>query len=60
MKKIDIHIKESNDSVIFHDCRKDIRLLGKITNLLIEKLNESIEEINILKKTVEELKTIKP
>lgn len=49
MDKIKLKIKKSSDSGIFHASRKDVRILGEVVNLLIDKVNELIEENNKLK-----------
>jgi hypothetical protein len=49
MDKIKIRVKRSSESGIFHDSRKDIRVLGEMVNLLIDRVNELIEENNKLK-----------
>lgn len=55
MEKIKIMIKKSSETGIFHDSRKDVKTLGIVTNNLIDKLNEAIDEINRLNKRIDDL-----
>jgi len=50
METIDIKLRPSGGSGIFHDSREDVRRIAKVVNLLIDKMNELIEENNELKK----------
>ncbi len=49
MKKITSEIKPSSNKGIVHDSRADVRVLGEYCNMLKEKINELIEEIDRLK-----------
>lgn len=50
MKKLDIYLKKTSTSGIFHDTRGDVRRLSKVCNILIDKCNELVDEVNELKK----------
>lgn len=56
MEKLDFKIKPSSESGLFHDSRKDIRLIAQVVNKLIETVNELIEENNKLKKDLQTAK----
>ncbi len=49
MEKITIDLTRSEYSGIMHDSRKDVITLMKVCNLLIEKYNELVDEIEDLK-----------
>ena len=46
--KLDIKLRKTSDSGIFHDSRKDIRTLGSCITALISKVNELVEINNQL------------
>jgi len=52
MKKLYLKLRKTSDSGLFHDSRKDSRLLMQSINLIVEKLNEVIEENNKLKEII--------
>ncbi len=49
MEKLNCRLKKTSDPGIFHDSRKDVRLLMMVVNELHDKVNELIEEIEELK-----------
>lgn len=49
MEKMKFKLKQSSGVGIFHDSRADVRSLSKVINLIIDKMDEIIEEINNLK-----------
>ncbi len=46
IKEIKESITNSDSIGLTHDSRKDVRALAKMINILIDKVNELIEEIN--------------
>jgi hypothetical protein len=56
MKKLDIKITQSGGGLL-HDSRQDVRTLGKVVNILIEKINDLIDEVNTLKHNNDEKRT---
>lgn len=52
MDKINVKVRPSGEGGLFHDSRRDVRVLGQAVNLLIEKVNELIDENNRLKNTL--------
>jgi hypothetical protein len=55
MKKINSRLKQTTDSCLFHDSRGDIRPLMSI-NELYDKVNELIEENELIKEEIAEVK----
>lgn len=55
MEKLNIRLKRTTDSGLFHDSRGDARLLMNI-NELYDKLNELIEENELIKEEIAEVK----
>tara|TARA_R110002050_G_scaffold155055_2_gene283054 strand:+ start:231 stop:410 length:180 start_codon:yes stop_codon:yes gene_type:complete len=49
MEKIKIRIIKPSENGIFHDTRGDVKKLAKISNLLIGKVNELVDEVEKLK-----------
>lgn len=54
MKKIKQKLTITTDRGLFHDSRKDVRLLSKVINEIIDNNNAMIDEINKLKKFIKE------
>lgn len=52
MKKLDLKLRKNSDGGLFHDSRKDSRLLMQCINLIVDKLNEVIDENNKLKEII--------
>jgi hypothetical protein len=50
IKKITKRLRNSDHISVFHDTRNDVVVLAKMVNMLIDKDNELIDEINELKK----------
>lgn len=49
IKKLNRRIRRTGSEGLFHDTRKDVRLLAQVFNELHDKVNELVEEINRLK-----------
>jgi hypothetical protein len=56
MEKLNLKLKRTSDTGIFHDSRADSRLIIKCVNTIVSKLNEVIEENNELKKEISNIK----
>lgn len=54
MQKLNLKLKQSANTGIFHDSRADSKLLMKSINLIVDKLNEVIEENNKLKEIIKQ------
>ena len=50
IKKLNLRLKRSGGSGLFHDSRADSRLLIAVCNELADKINEIVEEVNLLMK----------
>lgn len=55
MEKLKSRLKQTTDSVLFHDSRGDARIPMNI-NELYDKLNELIEENELIKEEIAEVK----
>lgn len=41
-----IKVRKTEDNYLFHNSKADARILMEVCNLLIEKVNEIIQELN--------------
>jgi hypothetical protein len=57
MKKIKQKLIRTSESGLFHDSRKDVRLISQVVNNLIDTVNELIDENEKLKKLISETTT---
>jgi hypothetical protein len=48
IEPLKIKISPSDSRGIFHDSRRDVKILGDALNVIIKKQNEIIQAINIL------------
>lgn len=48
-------LQKSSESGLFHDSRKDVRLLTKVCNALVDKVNELVKDNNDLRKKLNDL-----
>lgn len=49
IEKIEVKLRGSSNDAPFHDSRADVRTLMLANNLLIEKVNELVAEVNKLR-----------
>lgn len=56
MDKLKLNLRRVAEPGVFHDSRKDVRLLSDCINKIVEKLNAVIEENNHLKQEIKSLK----
>lgn len=56
MEKLNIRLKKTSESGIFHDSRADSRLFMMVFNKLHDKVNELIDENEKIKNELNELK----
>ncbi|MSU01910.1 hypothetical protein [Tissierella pigra] len=56
IKELNIGIRKSSSTGIFHDSREDVRRLGKALNIAIDKINELVEIVNEQETEIRELK----
>lgn len=54
--KLNLNLRKVAEPGIFHDSRKDARLLAECINKIVKKLNEVIEENETLSKQLKKLK----
>lgn len=52
MQKLKTKLKNTSDYGLFHDSRADVRLLKNVINLLHDKINELIDELELLKQQI--------
>jgi len=50
-------VRQASENGIFHDSRKDIRLLGGVINRMAAKIDELVEANNELTKQLELIKS---
>lgn len=50
---IKVRLNGTGEPGLFHDSRKDVKIIAKVVNMLIDKVNELIEENNRLRKMIE-------
>lgn len=55
MKKLNIKLRKPDSMGLFHDSRADSALFMKVFNAMHDKVNEIIDENEILKKRIEDL-----
>lgn len=56
MDKINKRIAKPDSIGIFHDTRKDAKVIRDVLNMLISKIDELVESNNYLQNQVEKLK----
>jgi hypothetical protein len=49
MQKINSYLRLGCGEGLFHDSRRDINTLGKLINECVDKINELITEVEVLK-----------
>ncbi|WP_214484623.1 hypothetical protein [Bacillus sp. SM2101] len=52
VKKIKTKITKSDGSGLFHDSRRDVAMLSRVCNELIDKVNQLTDKVNELDKLV--------